>query len=320
MEKDLWYDYFIESLYKKYPKRTQLLETLMDLLCLEREAVYRRLRKEVMFTTHEVAKIASTWNISLDKIMGIKAHKVLFQMQSVNYLMPSKEDMNFIRKRVQDLKQLKESSRSEYILVCNILSRSFCAGFEHLYKFNIFKWAYQYHNGRQNVPYSQTVIQEDFRNEITTYYRCMKDVTHTSYILDKTLFDDLIHEIQFYHSILLITDEDKECIKKDLNALLDYLLEVANTGCFPETKNKVHIYVSTLNINTNYSYFNTGDTESCRIHPFNMYDIITYDSEMIENFKEWLLLKKRTSIQISEVDERNRIEFFAKQRQLIKDL
>jgi hypothetical protein len=149
----------------------------------------------------------------------------------------------------------------------------------------------------------------------------MKDVTHTSYILDKMIFDSLIYEIQFFHSILLITDEDKEKIKKDLNALLDYLLEIASTGCFPETGNQVHIYVFMLSINTNYSYFNHGNnTELCRIHAFNMYDLINYNPEMIEHFKTWMQLKKRTSIQISEVDEKTRIEFFAKQRQLIENL
>jgi len=41
---------------------------------------------------------------------------------------------------------------------------------------------------------------------------------------------------------------------------------------------------------------------------------------MIENFKAWMQMKKRTSIQISEVDERSRIEFFTTQRRLIETL
>jgi hypothetical protein len=118
----------------------------------------------------------------------------------------------------------------------------------------------------------------------------------------------------------LITNEEKELIKKDLHALVDYLFEVATTGCFPETKNKVQIYISMFKINTNYSYFNYGQKELCRVHAFNMYDIITDNSEMLKEFKVWMQKKKRTAIQISEVDERTRIEYFTKLKQLVDSL
>jgi len=320
---DTWYDIFIETLYKKYPKKSQLAEVLMDLLCLEREAVYRRLRQDVAFPANEIAKIASAWNISLDEVVGIMPSKVLFQMHPMDYLAPSEADMEFVRKRVGRLKQLKDYSNTEYMVVCNNLSRSLSAGFANLYKFNIFKWAYEYYNHsnkESNMMFSEVIIPGRLLKEIVTYCQHMKYVTNTTYVLDSMLFNHFIHEIQFFHSIFLITDEDKDLLKKELHALLDYLLEIANKGCFPETQNKVQIYISMLDINTNYSYFYDGEIETCRIHAFNMYDNITYNPEMIENFKTWMQKKKRTSVQISEADERSRIEFFMKQRQLIDTL
>jgi hypothetical protein len=86
MANELYYDHFMDILSKKYPTKAELAQELMDLLCLEREAVYRRLRKDVVFPAHEVIKIAATWNISLDEIIGIKSQKVLFQMKPLNYL------------------------------------------------------------------------------------------------------------------------------------------------------------------------------------------------------------------------------------------
>jgi hypothetical protein len=41
---------------------------------------------------------------------------------------------------------------------------------------------------------------------------------------------------------------------------------------------------------------------------------------MVSNFKTWMQLKKRSAIQISEVDERSRIEFFTKQRKIVDSL
>jgi hypothetical protein len=118
----------------------------------------------------------------------------------------------------------------------------------------------------------------------------------------------------------LITEEEKEFIKKDIYALLDYLLEVANKGRFLEINNKVNLYISQINIDTNYSYLYTKSFKTCRIHVFNKYEIYSCDEEIVAQFRTWMQLKKRTSIQISEVDEKSRIEFFTRQRQLVDGL
>jgi len=318
-----WYDHFIEILHKKFPTKSQLTAALVDLLSLERESVYRRLRKEIVFTSHEIGTIASAWNISMDETLGTSSSKVMFLMHPIDYLTPSDADMDFLRQRGQWIEQLDDAPNSEYIVVCNNLSRSFSAGFSNLYKFNIFKWAYQYcnaHNKDSNMTFAETVIPEKVLEEVVIYYKRMKHIKNTTYILDSMIFDSFVREIQYFHSIFLITDEEKKTLKEELHALLDYLSEVAKTGCFPETKNKVTLYVSILNINTNYSYFYDEKIETFRIHAFNMFDSITNDSEMVGNFKEWIQKKRKTSVQISEVDERSRIQFFMKQRSLVDSL
>jgi hypothetical protein len=318
MTNEAWYEHFMGIISERYPKKAELAIALMDLLNIEREAAYRRLRKDVIFPMHEIVKIAAAWNISIDEIIGVKSDKVLFQMHPMNYIDPSKEDMDFIKKRVKGIERLNDYPNSEYILVCNNMSRSLSAGFDILYKFNIFKWAYGYANNYET--FSHLVVPEVLCKEVAKFYRSMRDVGNTCYILNSSLIEDTIREIHFFHSIFLINDEEKKLLKKSLHSFLDYLWEIASNGCFPETKNKVQVYVSMFNINTNYSYFNTGQYEMCRIHPFNMYDLISTNSGMIENFKSWMQKKKRTSIQISEVDERTRIEYFTKQRQIVDSL
>jgi len=319
MIKKTWYDHFLDVLTEKYPKKADLAHALMDLLHIEREATYRRLRKDVMFPMHEIVQIAAEWNISLDEIIGVKSQKVLFQMHPLNYLEPSKEDLNFLRQRIRVIEQLRDYPNSEYVVACNNLSRSLVAGFEILYKFLIFSWAYEYYTDYSKT-FAEIKIPEEIRKVVKSFHRTIKYVATTSFILDNRLFENVIHQIEFFHSIFLITKEEKELLKKDLHALVDYLFEVATTGCFPETKNKVHIYISMFKINTNYSYFNYGHKEACLVHAFNMYDIITNNSEMIKNFKIWMQKKKRTAIQISEVDERTRIEYFTKLRKLVDSL
>jgi hypothetical protein len=53
---------------------------------------------------------------------------------------------------------------------------------------------------------------------------------------------------------------------------------------------------------------------------FEKFEIYTLNAKMTDHFKTWIQMKKRTSVQISEVDERSRIDFFTKQRQLVDSL
>ena len=313
-----WYDKFMEELHKRYPKRTQLSQALMDLLIIEREAVYRRLRKEVLFPINEIVKIASTLNISLDELIGINSGQVSFQMQIINYINPSVEEIKYLRNIVQSINNLRNFPNTEFMDICNKLPRQLLAGFDYLNQFYLFKWMYQYVNGRKNpVPFSQIIISEEKRRLTADYYQAIKNVPNTNFIFDRLLFDDLVGEIDYFHSIRMITDEEKEFIKKDLYLLLDYLLEVAANGCYPETQNRVNLYISQISVDTNYSYTYTNQINVCFIHVFDKFEIYTSSAETVKNFMTWMQLKKRTSIHISGMDEKSRIELFDKQRQIV---
>ena len=319
MEND-WYDYFVEALYRKFPKKAQLTQELIDLLNIEREAVYRRLRKEVQFPAHEIVKIATEWRISLDEIVSFCSGQVPFQMRRMNYLDPSEEEMKFLRGVIQSISYLKNFTDAEFMDICNKLPRQLLAGYKCLNQFYLFKWIYQYGTEKEIVPFSQIVISDEKYELTADYYRAIKQVPVTNFIWDRMLFDYLVSDVTYFHTIRMITDDEKACIKKDLYALLDYMLEVANKGYYPETKNKVNLYVSQLNIDTNYSYAFTPNGNVGFVHVFEKFEIHTFNPEMVTKFKMWMQLKKRSSIQISEVDERTRIDYFTTQRQIIDGL
>jgi len=261
-------------------------------------------------------KIASEWNISLDEIVHAGSGNIAFTLKPINYIDPSEEEILEIRKRIQRLEHLETTAGSECMEVCNKLPRSLIAGFAPLYQFKIFRWAYEYGNTEENVPLSKITFPEYFSQELESYARIIKHMDNMTYIWDHRLFEYLVNDIQYFHSILLVTDEEKQLLKKELLALLDYLMEVAAKGYFPETNNKVTICISKLNIDTSYSYFFTEHLKMCRIHILEKYDLFSFNTEIVNNFRNWLQLKKRTSVQISEVDEKSRIEFFMTQRRL----
>jgi len=318
-DQNLWYDGFIEILYKKYPKKSQLTEKLMDLLSIEREAIYRRLRKDIIFPIHELAKIASEWNISLDEIVGIESGEIIFRTKLLNYLDPSDEDLSNIRKLLH-LDEFKDVADMEYMEVSNKLPRALTSGFLHLDKYQLLKWAYQYANEEKTLPFSQILYPEKLTELLSDYHATVKNVANTSFVWDFMIFNYLVCGIRYFHSIYLITNEEKELIKKDLYALLDYMLEVAAKGCWLETSNKVNLYISHMNIDTNYSYYYSDELKKCSIHVFSKNEIHTNDLMMVENFRNWMQSKKKSAIQISKSNEKSRIAFFVEQRKLIDTL
>jgi len=320
MANDVWYDYFLKMLSVKYPKKAQLVTELMDLLCIEQEAVYRRLRKDVIFHAFEIAKIASAWNISLDEIINVDSGKIFFQMQPLDYLNPSDQDVHFLQAFIDDLFRIKDFPDTEYVEICNRVPRPLLASYSYLNQFYLFRWMHQYGNKEETVPFSQIIISEEKRRITSEYCMAMKQIPNTNFIFSHRLIDNLVWDVRYFHSIQLITDEEKECIRKELHAFLDYGVEVASKGCYPETKNKVDFCISQLMVDTNYGYIHTNEANMCIVHAFDKCEIYTFNSEMLANFKTWMRLKKRASVQISVADEKSRIAFFARQRQVVESL
>ena len=320
MANEEWYNRFIDTLYQRYPQKKKLVAALMDLLLIEREAVYRRLRGDIAFTMHEVGRISSAWSISLDCIIGISSEQIPFLMRPFNYIAPSEQDLKSLRHIIQSINSLKNFPETELMNICNKLPRQLLAGFNYLNQFYLFKWNYEYGKEKKDVPFSQIIISEEKRRLTADYDKAIKNVPKTNFLFDRLLFENLANEILFFHSIQMITDEEKTLIKNDLYSFLDYLFDVASNGCYPETKNKVKLYVSRLNINTNYSYTHNDQMSICFINVFDKFEIYTYEAEMVVNFKKWMQLKKRSSIQISEIDKKSTVEFFSKQRQIVDTL
>jgi len=320
MEVNKWYDSFLENLHEIFPKSAQLTQEIMELLCLEREAVYRRLRKDVIFHADEVIKIAATWDISLDEAIGINSGKILFQMQPINYLNPTKREFINMQNRLKILSKVEAAPFSEYMEVCNKLPRPLSTRFLTLHRFGIFNWAYQYAQDESYKQFSKIILPEKVLQEIEHYKKKITCINISNFVLDPHIFINIVDNIKYFHSIMLISDEEKDILKEELFALIDFMMEIAERGFYFENKNKVFFYVSKLCIDTNYSFLYSDPLKVCRIHAFGKYDIASFDLEMVNSFKAWMNLKKRSSIQISEANEKDRIEYFSEQRQIVESL
>ena len=316
---NVWYDVFLEELHKRHHNKAALTEALMDLLSIEREAAYRRLRKNVMFPVDEMVKIASTWKISLDEVIGISSNEISFRTNLFNYIVPSNTDLDSMQRVVKWCDSLGKIPDLEYLEASNKMPRSLSSGFPYLRRLELLNWMYQHGTG-EVLPFSQVDFPPQAAKLSTEYNQCMKQLAITSHIWDEMLFQQMIRGIRYLQSINLISNDDKELIKSDLLKFLDYMSNVATKGYWLETGKKVNLYISHINIETNYSYFYSETLKLCIVHAFVKNEIYTTNPVMVESFKKWMQLKKRASVLISETDEKSRVDFFRKQYALVEEL
>ena len=299
----------IEAAKEKMPTGTNLANTLMDILYIGKEAIYRRLRGEVPFTLAEAAVISRKLGISLDKMIGVSfSNNAVFDLNVVHHTNTFETYHDILTKYVDAFDNIREDPTTEMATSSNILPQALYLKHDVLSKFRLFKWMYQNENikckhfDELEIPHKIYNIQKDFVN-------MTQQMKTTDYIWD----------IQFFSEIHLVSEEDKELIKDDLLLLTDELEELAGKGKY-ETGNDVRIYISNIKFDATYSYVAASNSHISMIRIYSINAITTQDDGMFRSLKEWVQSLKKFSTQISESGEMQRIRFFNEQREIINTL
>ena len=320
MKDEILYSCFIEKITQKIPQKTELVDLLCDMLCLSKEAIYRRLRKEVPFTFYEAVTISRQLEIPLDSldIDNISTLKP-FVLNLIEYINPAESDFALMDEMTEIMKSFKESSEAEAAEITNLLPQPLYVTFKYIFKFYLFKWKYESNKSNKAIPYKEIVIDDKLQKSQEEYVKWAKRL-HAVYILDKQLFQYLVTDIKYFYSIGLITDEEIFLIKQDLLKILNQIDDWTRTGYFKETGKNINIYISNVNIDTNYIYVATPDYQLTIVKAFILNGIASTDKKMFEEVKSWVQSAKQQSISITVSGEKNRIAFLNEQRTIIESL
>jgi hypothetical protein len=314
------YQEFLNETWKFFPKKSEMVNTLSDLLRIEKGAVYRRLRQEVPFTFNEIAVIARHLKISLDHLMGIEIQKrIPFELRLPDFLAPQEEDYYILDLFLEFIRSMNQSENSETASSNSLLPQNLYIGFNNLVSFYCFKWNYHYNNEKVS-PFHQISIPPRITQFMVEYAMEMKKFNKTSFIFDSRIFRLLINDIIYFHSIRLIEQEDVLKIKEDLFSLLDYLEEMAITGQFKETGASVNLYISDIEVTENYAYLETNNIYFSMVKTFILSYVTSFDENTFERMKKWIHSKIKVSTLITLTNEKQRVLFFEEQRKITDEL
>ncbi|MCC8035936.1 MAG: hypothetical protein LIO77_08430 [Rikenellaceae bacterium] len=318
MKYQLLFENFIGMVSESVPQNTKISAVLADILQIEKEAVYRRLRMEVPFTFSEIATVAQSLGLSLDNIIGsIPKKSRPLKMTLVDFLNPSEVDYLMMENFIILLRQLASQPGSELGANCNMLPQAVYYKYEHLTKFLIFKWAYFTGNAGSVVPYSDISICDRVRKNQLAHMEEVRNFSVSNFIWDKNCFLYLVDDIKHFSSIYLLKPDEVENIKNDLLALIAEMEQIACNGCYGDTGKKVNFYVSNISFDTAYEYYENPNNKLGLIRTFLLNGTASMEERSFDKIKGWINSMKRVSTLISETGEKQRVVFFGKQRELI---
>lgn len=320
MKQEIIHDNLLNAIREKVPHEENLASVLGNILCIGKEAIYRRLRGDVPFTLLETALISKEMNISVDSILeSVSPKSRPFQLKLTEFFNPLEIDFLMMENFVDVFRGIDKGTYSECASATNILPQALYQNYKFLSRFYLFKWKAQ-RDGLDSVKALHEIVPEErlsrIQQSLVVEAQRVKD---TCYIFDNMLFLYLINDIKYFSSVNLISTADVQELKEELIHLLNYLERLAAKGRF-DNGNKVHFYISNINFDTTYSYVHTQKYNLTFIKAFTLNGIASLDDKTFESVKNWILSLKRFSTLISESGDLQRIHFFKRQRELVATL
>ncbi len=320
MNADVLNTNLIEVMKNKIPDGVNLANTLMDILYIGKEAVYRRLRGEVPFTLNEASIISKKLGVSLDQIVGISyTNNAMFDLNLIHYSDPIKTYYTMLGHYVKLFESLSDDPSAEVSTASNMIPQTYYLQYENLSKFRLFKWMYQNEKVNCVKYFSELNIPDELKQTQKAFAEATQHIQTTHFIWDSMIFYYLVNDIKYFASIHLITEDEVTKLQDELLRLLNDLEGIASRGKF-DTGKDICIYISNINFEATYGYMETSNMEMSLIRIFSIDSITSKDKEMCRHMKDWILSLRKFSTMISESGEMQRIQFFKKQREIVENM
>ncbi|MCD8071681.1 MAG: hypothetical protein LUE10_00570 [Alistipes sp.] len=310
----------IETMRERVPAGMNLARVLMDLLCIGKEAVYRRLRGEVPFTLAEAAIVSGKLGISLDKLVGAgREGNAVFDLSFVRFDNPADTYNALIDNYIKLFEAIPDLAKVETGTAANKVPQVFTMNYETLSKFRFLKWMYQNQEKEPARSLDEITIPDKLRRKQQEYIEYVQKFGFTNYVWAAMLFVSLITDIKYFVSIGIVSQQNVARLKEELMALLDEMYYITSVGRFP-SGNEIQIYISNINFEATYSYLEAGNYILGLLRVFSLNPMTSRDQEVFHNLKRWIKSLKKFSILISQSGEMQRIQFFNKQREAVSTL
>ena len=316
----IFYQKFISVLHEKISHKGPLVNSIIEMLDIDKDAAYRRLRGEVSFTFTEICKIAKHLGISIDQIAGIDSIlRKPCQIRIAKHVNTSDIDYELFSDYLEILKSVMYNPDTKLMESGNMLPYYLFFDFDYFTRFILFMWN-QSSSYADAHPYHKIIIPEQLREIQKECCLCARHFNSTIYVWDSTIFQRLTSNIKYFSNLHFINDEDVLLIKKELFEIIDFLENLTIQGKHKDTGKEISIFISETIFDTNYSVIKSKNLRLTFIKVFLLNASVSLDEDIYNETEAWIRSQKRMSTLITVSGEKIRTSFFETQRKIIDTL
>lgn len=310
----------VEALHKYIPDSKQLVNFLMDVLELNKESVYRRLRNEVPFTFEEICIFSPKLGVSLDRLVGLSNKENVF----FDFHMHKSSDAASIYIELMEmnmgiLAKVIDAGHAKMELVLNRLPFAYVLVNKTLAKFYYYKWCFQ----TQNIPLDCSFqdfhlprkVEDIFAKHLAEERNLNCEI---NMLLDNNIFISFIKDINYFVYRELLNEQDVAELKQELLLVVDNIEAITRKG-HGVGGGSVNLYISSIDLEPCHMYIEYDDKSSIHYWTSSGEMMGSYDPEICNRQKIWIQSLKRYTTLITGCNTGKSIEYFEKQRRYIKE-
>lgn len=313
---------FIKLVKEKIKDEKKVVTILSDILDVQKEAIYRRLRNEVVFTFSEIIDISCALSISLDDILGLEKFLYPYHLYGISSDGSKKNRAAKAKRYVDIIADIVGDGECEYAEVTASMPVVFILSSPYLLKWYLYIWDYhRYYDAESSyVKFHEFTYEPKMAEYSKITAANIKKFGNSYFIINRKFLEDLADDIKSLIHLKSISQEDIDNIKKELIQFLDYLERIVISGCYPETGKKVSVYISEFRIRSGFAYIKSAKLDASILKLFSFNGILSLFKDSYEETFKWFKSYERLSTPISVSCEFERTMFFEKQRQIIDAL
>lgn len=312
----------IETIRKYMSNNENIISRLEGILHIGQQSIYRRLRGEIPFTFEEVMKIALNLSFSLDEIIGKHHHKGTF-LDMESFL---KEELDiidlyndFTTKMVDKMREVANGSDTLLVSSRNKIPLSLLLRYESLTRFRYLKVRHLQDPQSSNLQFSKVTLDINNKALMKQYINNYRRINNIELIIDDNTLLSMIKEITYFYKRRLITESELLVLQSELFELINFIEKQMAEGK-NDIGTRITCYLSTFNIETNYSYLQYNDQKIVKFWAYAEIPMTITDPRICDMQKEWLDSLKKYSTLITGSNEIQRVRYLDRQKEYIDNI